>query len=352
MKKTNFLNINLNSDDYQLNDYLILFDKFNSQPNKIVLNDSYTTDLFIEKITQKNENLLTELIPSEENFIINERVLSEIIEDVWISYLIIDKDTDNSIVTDLTIYYKNVSDYDKISEIVSNISETSISFDIDDDINTDKLSTFVINAGNLETESINVDDIDNNCRYNPNIIKESDKLSKKIKKYKKGLSLICGEKGVGKTNLAKHIALKTDRNVVFIPNNMVDLTINNPEFFMYLTKVNNLLIIIDDCEFLTHNQIVKVNSFSNNISQLVDGVISDKINLQIILIFNEDLDDIDEDILDINNLIDIIEVDYLDIEVANELSKLLGKNKKFKNKTKLIDVLRNKSILKTDKIGL
>lgn len=351
MKKTNFLNINLNSDDYQLNDYLILFDKFESQPNKIVLNDSYTTDLFIEKITQKNQNLLTELIPNDENFIINERVLSEIIEDVWVSYLIIDKDTDNSIVTDLTIYYKNVSDYDKISEIIKDISETSISFGVED-LNADKFNTFVINAGNLETEPMSIINIDNYCRYNPDIIKESDRISKKIKKHKKGLSLICGEKGVGKTNLAKHIASNTDRNVVFIPNNMVDITINNPEFFLFLTKIDNLLLIIDDCEFLTNNQFVKVNSFSNNISQLVDGVISDKINLQIILIFNENLDDIDEDILDINNLIDIIEIDYLDVEVANELSKIVGKNKKFKSKTKLIDVLRNKSILKTDKIGL
>lgn len=347
----NFLNINLNSDDYQLNDYLILFDKFKSQPNKIVLNDSYTTNLFIDKIIQKNENLLTELIPGEENFIINERVLSEIIDDVWISYLIIDKNTDNSIVTDLTIYYKNVSDYDKISEIIKDISETSISFDIDD-IDTDKFNTLVINAGNLEIEPIRVEDLDNHFRYNPLIIKESDKLSRKIRKYKKGLSIICGEKGVGKTTLSRYISSNTDRNVVFIPNNMVDLTINNPEFFMFLTKIDNLLIIIDDCEFLTNNQIVKVNSFSNNISQLVDGIISDKINLQIILIFNEELDDIDEDILDINNLIDIIEVDYLEVEVANELSKIVGKNKKFKSKTKLIDVLRNKSILKTDKIGL
>jgi hypothetical protein len=352
MKKSNFLNININSDDYQSNEYIILFNKFGTQPNKIILNDSYTSDLFINSIIQKNHNSVIELMTDDDNFIINEKILSEIDDDVWISYFIIDKDTDESIITDVTIYYKNYEDVNKVKEIIDKISQTSLVFE-EDNINSNKFNTFIINSGNLEIETIYSEDIDNKFRYNDETIKQADKLSRKINKNKKGLSIIWGEKGVGKTNISKHIASNTDKTVIFIPNNMIDLTINNPEFLTFLSKLNNLLLIIDDCEFLTSNQLVKVNSFSNNISQLIDGVISDKIDLHILLIFNvEDIDDIDEDILDINNLIDIMEIDYLSPDVATELSKLLNKGKKYKSPIKLIDVLRNKSITKIDKIGL
>ena len=52
------------------------------------------------------------------------------------------------------------------------------------------------------------------------------------------------------------------------------------------------------------------------------------------------------------NLREKIEIDELDSELANELSKNLGYNKKWKDSVRLIDVVQNKKADKIEKIGL
>ena len=48
----------------------------------------------------------------------------------------------------------------------------------------------------------------------------------------------------------------------------------------------------------------------------------------------------------------IIEIEYLDIDEANDLSKHLGFNKKYKAETKLVDVIKKNNIKNYKKIGL
>jgi hypothetical protein len=96
----------------------------------------------------------------------------------------------------------------------------------------------------------------------------------------------------------------------------------------------------------------KINPFTNNILQLVDGFLSDNLNLQIILLFNEIEEDLDNDLLDSNSLIDVLEITNLDAEIATDLSKNLGNNKKYKESVRLIEVVQNKKFDKIEKIGL
>jgi putative ribosome biogenesis GTPase RsgA len=62
-----------------------------------------------------------------------------------------------------------------------------------------------------------------NCRVN-------GKRKYKIKKSEKGLSVLWGERGTGKTSIINYLADKLDRIVIFIPNNLIEHTINNPDF--------------------------------------------------------------------------------------------------------------------------
>jgi hypothetical protein len=128
----------------------------------------------------------------------------------------------------------------------------------------------------------------------------------------------------------------------------MDLSISNSEFTTFLKKNKDVILILDDAEiFLTESLYSKSNIFANNLIQLVDGLDSDELNLQIITIMNCDSeDDIDSHLFDTNNLLSIIEFEYLEKNKISELNKLLGRKSKPKQDSRLIDVLQNKSSLK------
>ena len=91
---------------------------------------------------------------------------------------------------------------------------------------------------------------------------------------------------------------------------------------------------------------------SNNLLQMVDGFLSDTMNVNIIALFNTDNeDDIDESLLDCNNLIDVIEFELLSTEESNELAKHRESNKKYKNKSRVIDIIKKRSSNEASKIG-
>ncbi len=347
----NFTKINIHDDNYELNDFLIIFEKFGERPNKIVIHDTFTGKDFESLIKAKIVNKLTEYIPSEDDYLLNQKVLVSLNDDIYCSYVLIDMMSENCLVSDVIFFYKNESDEEFIEKIISEICNCVIDYE-KDTINKFNTMSLTSNSIELEPFSVDVDSIEIEGRYNEDTIKKAEKLQKKIRKSNKGLSVLCGDRGVGKTTLAKHICSKIDRMTIFIPNNMVDLTINGPEFKNFIKKFEKLLIVIDDCEFMSNNQLIRMNPFSNNIIQLVDGFLSDNLNLQVILIFNDLEEDIDENILDCNSLLDVIEVDDLDSELATELSKNLGYNKKYKDSVRLIDVVQNKKMDKIEKIGL
>jgi hypothetical protein len=85
---------------------------------------------------------------------------------------------------------------------------------------------------------------------------------------------------------------------------------------------------------------------------MVDGLLSDSIKVNLIMIFNSDIDDIDSNLLESNNILNVIEFFNLDQDSSNELSKHLGYTKKFKTNTKLIDIIKKNIIEKEVKIGL
>lgn len=347
----NFLKININDDNYDLQDYLILFDKFGQRPNKVVIHEIFSGGIFEDIIKGSNQTTLTELIPVDSEYVTNEKVLVEIKSTIWCSYVRLDKQYENFVVNNVIFFYKDEQDKKEIDEIIDKICECVVDYETE---SSNKFNTLTISNGQLDVEPlyINIDDIKIEDRYNTDVLKSVGKLPKKIKKSSKGLTILHGDRGTGKTIMSKWISSDIDRISIYIPNNMIDITINNPEFKNFLKKFEKLLLIIDDCELFNGNQFSKINLFSNNILQLIDGYLSDNLNIHIMLIFNGDLEDIDEDLIDSNSLIDIIEFTELDSDISTDLSKNLGFNRKYKDSVRLVDVIRNTKSEKIEKIGL
>ena len=293
----NFTKINIQDDNYDLGDFLQIYEKFGQRPNKIIIHDAFDGISFESMIQSKSEAKLTEYIPSEEDYLINQKLLVSINDNIFCSYVIIDKLSEHYLINDVIFFYKEETDEELIEEIIQKISNCIIDYEKE---TINKFNTITLTPTSIELDPfyVDMDSIEIEGRYNESVIKKIDKLQKKIKKSNKGLSIICGDKGVGKTTITKYLCNKVDRMTIFIPNTMIDITINGPDFKNFIKKFEKVLLVIDDCEFLSNPQMIKINPFSNNIIQLVDGFLSDNLNLQIVLIYNELEEDIDETILD------------------------------------------------------
>ena len=351
------LNLNINNDDDELNDFLYCWEQFESRPNKMLIHNTYSTKLFVELLNKYiiERNFFTEVSPDEEDFIINDKMFVKLSEDVYCSYVIIDRNHENSMVNELNFFYKSESDFEYIQKIVEKLNECT--FNLEED-KSSKLNTVVISSKNvLDIEPIDISEFDTDnfqLYYSEKTGEDIKKIIKEIKKSKKGLSILHGERGTGKTSIINYLASKLDRTVIFIPNNMIENTINNSEFTKLLKIYSNPVIIIDDCEMLFHEYFTKSNMFVNNLLQMVDGFLSDSIGVNIISIFNiENEDEIDHHLLESNNLVGVVEFEFLNEEESNDLAKHLSSKKKYKNKNKLVDIIKNNNTGRDyKKIGL
>lgn len=354
MNKTQF-NINVNRDDATLNDFLFCWSKFESRPNKIVVYNTYSTKEFneiISKITS-DRNILTEIIPDGEEYLINDKIFLKILDGLYISYVQIDRNSDKSIINELCFFYKGDKEFKTIQTTIESLNGCLVDFCEEQ---SNRINTLSIGPNGLEIDPVGLmdTDLDNTeLFYNHKTFKGIKKLIKSIKKSKKGLSILYGQRGTGKTSMINYLSTSIDRMIIFIPNNMIDATINNPEFKRFIRRYPSPIIIIDDCEMMFNESYNKSNILVNNLIQLVDGFLSDSIEAQIITLFNVDSDvEIDHSLLDCNNLIDIVEFTKLNGEEATELSKYLDKSKKYKSDTRLIDVVKNRQEKEIIEIGI
>ena len=348
------INLNINKDDQNTNDYLYCWDHFGCKPNKTVIHTTYLTSPFLEKISKYQNwvNNQTEIIPDEEDKIINERNLVKINDDIFISYLIIDKLIETSIVSEVVIYSKSHENLEEVDKLIEDLDECIGDFYNDEIGESNKLNTIYINGNGLDIEPINIElDLENiDSYYNTKTMKDINKSIKSIKKSERGILILNGERGTGKTSIVKYISNSIDRTVIFIPNNLIDQTINNPDFRSFLRRYNRPILVLDDCEMIFNDIFNKSNMVTNNLMQIIDGLIYKDVT--VITIFNVDNEDeIDRTLTEANNLIDVIKFNYLEKDQANELTSIIKSNKKYKNDVKLIDVIKKKKSEEKSGIG-
>lgn len=346
------LSLNVSKDDYGLNDFLVCWDKFGSRPNRVLIQNTYSTKLFNKVMSDLilDKNVFTEIIPDSDEMIVNDRVFAKLDESCYISYVIVDRNMDNSFIDSVLFFY--ASGYERIQDFVDLLNDCLLDFEENSD---NKLNTITLTQTGLEIEPINMHEVDMenlDVFYSSNTFSSIEKAIKKIKKADRGMTVFYGERGTGKTTIINHLASKLDRIVIFVPNNMIDHTVNNPEFRRFLKRYDKPLLVIDDCELVLNEMYNKSNVTTNNLVQMVDGFLAGTVDVNVVAIFNTDCeDDIDHNLLDCNNLVDIVEFSRLSSEEANDLSKHIESSKKYKSDTRMLDVLRKRVSDKSGAIG-
>lgn len=117
-------------------------------------------------------------------------------------------------------------------------------------------------------------------------------LSRLARKNGRGLVLLHGQPGTGKTTYIRHLLSNIKKNVLFIPASMAS-QINNPELMSTLIQFPNSIVVIEDAETLLTSRSQNQDSPVSALLNLADGLLADALKIQIICTFNIDLSKID-----------------------------------------------------------
>jgi SpoVK/Ycf46/Vps4 family AAA+-type ATPase len=143
------------------------------------------------------------------------------------------------------------------------------------------------------------------------------------KKNDKGLVLLHGKPGTGKTSYIRHLVASLKKNVIFLPPNMAN-AITNPDLISVLIDNSNSIFVIEDAENIIVDREKDGHSPVSSLLNISDGLLSDCLNIQIICSFNTDITKIDSALMRKGRLIAKYEFRELEAAKAQALSNKLG----------------------------
>lgn len=199
-----------------------------------------------------------------------------------------------------------------------------------------EISLVIVKSSGLETISLNISKpkLSIKDNYNDDFMEIHQTILKRLSQENdKGLILLHGKPGTGKTNYIRYLISMLKKNVIFLPPNMAS-AITNPDLISILVENTNSIFVIEDAENIVLDRERNGTSAVSAILNISDGLLSDCLNIQIICSFNTDISKVDSALMRKGRLIAKYEFKELEIDKAQKLSdKLLFKKKIYKPMT-------------------
>jgi len=185
----------------------------------------------------------------------------------------------------------------------------------------------ISSPGGYDTEQFNLpkQKIDIRLNYGGAFEPVHKKILDTLNKPKgKGLVLLHGDPGTGKTHYLKYLASRIKgKKVLFIPPYLADF-ITSPEMTPFLIENSNSVLFIEDAERVITDRSENGSTGVSNILNITDGILSDILNIQIVATFNMDKQRIDSALLRKGRLIAEHKFAPLTIEESKLLVSHLG----------------------------
>lgn len=160
--------------------------------------------------------------------------------------------------------------------------------------------------------------------YNDDFLPVHENILKRLKaKNDKGIVLLHGKPGTGKTSYIRHLIREVQKEVIFLPPSMAG-ALTEPGMISILTDNPNSIFVIEDAERVLVGRESDRHSPVSTLLNISDGLLADCLNIQIICSFNTDLSQIDRALLRKGRLIAKYEFKELALSKAQKLSKKLG----------------------------
>ncbi len=201
---------------------------------------------------------------------------------------------------------------------------------------------FDVEKFKLKEPEFNISD-----NYNDDFSPIHNLIHKRLNKENdKGIVLLHGEPGTGKTSYIRYLTSVLKKKVIFFPPNLAD-NITHPNLISLLIENPNSILIIEDAENILLDRNFNDRSAVSALLNLSDGLLSDCLNIQLICTFNTDLAKIDSALLRKGRLIASYKFDLLAREKAQVLSEKLGFTNYIVEPMRLTDIYNQQEIQQT-----
>lgn len=187
---------------------------------------------------------------------------------------------------------------------------------------------------------IKIPELDLATHYNDDLLPAHDTIVQRLQQPQdKGIVILHGPPGTGKTSYIRHLCGLTDKPKLFIPPNLA-ARIADPEFINLLHENTNSILIIEDAEALLTKRDASGGGPSavSNLLNLSDGLLADCFHIQIVCTFNTDLSRIDSALLRKGRLIAAYHFQPLAQPKAQALATSLGQTTPLDTPTALADI--------------
>jgi SpoVK/Ycf46/Vps4 family AAA+-type ATPase len=169
--------------------------------------------------------------------------------------------------------------------------------------------------------------LDLNLFYENDFKEVDDVIQKKLRqKDDKGIVLLHGLPGTGKTTYLRYLIGKIKKRMLFLSPD-VAANLMNPSFIDLLIDNPNAVLIIEDAENIIMDRSISNDPSVSNLLNISDGLLSDFLNVQLICTFNSSLTMVDNALVRKGRLIAKYEFGKLSVVKSQKLSDHFG----FKN---------------------